>query len=307
MLKLVTNGTLATLIGIVPWLAGKPVVRNRAIRIWLQRALQRVTLRWLGIVVLPVRQYRQSGGVRGLPGQAGGQVLSVVVDKIHLGFAVANQAHQANREGITVVHRPTDIKMALDQIVGTSLNAHFSTGVESRTFGHIVHQPTRARLSVQNGRRPLEHINALGAIGLQAVTGGKAGVRQFQVVTKQATGGHIEAAYSQKRGARLETKGLASGAGCITQNFAQVGRVLVLDLIRCDCGNGLGRFNHVGGCFRAGNGRLCGVAITRCGAARFGGICRYFNGIQLGNIRFLRVQYRACQNPGYGHGQAGRE
>ena len=201
------------LVELVELLVAVPDVGHLAVRIGKQRRAAG------SAIILVLGQHRQRGLLVRLPGEGWCQELAIVVDLVDLGAAVAPQPGQARLESLIVVDGAAEIELALVTVVVAVLGLHFAKRERQRPFADLVDDPARQSLAIQYGRRPLDDVDPLEAVGLAAEIGEPARCRLPHAVEVISItfGGRGETAQRELVIARVEAEIPGLDAGRIAQ------------------------------------------------------------------------------------------
>ena len=130
-------------------------------------------------------------------------------------------------------------KLVAEPAKTPDLQLDFAEDLFVRPLAHIVQDAAGADLAVEDRGRPAQHLEALGAVGVDRHEGGEVGAFLPQAVAIKSLVGDVEAAQLEEHAARVGAVGLAGGAGGVAEHVAHLRDALRLELVGGDDGDRL--------------------------------------------------------------------
>lgn len=238
-----------------------------------------------------MRQQRQAGVVVEGEGKRRRDVEPVVIDEVGLGARVLRETDQPPRRPVAAADDALEIEGALEEVVAAELALHLAAGPEGRALADDVDEPAGRHLPVEDRGRPLQHLDALGAPGLDLRLAAARAVRVDQAVDEGAAEGREAADALGPIGAVGGGRHREDPGGVAERVAHRLRPAPLRDLVRRDDADRARRLDQRRVGLAAGGARLGDDAVDRAG--------RRPGGAGDGD----RVEHERCVRLGEGEGR----
>ncbi|MNF69646.1 hypothetical protein D3C84_515340 [compost metagenome] len=227
-------------------------------------ALDRIELTGdTGIVTGELREQGEFGVFVDVPGQAGRNVVALVIDVVDGGAAVAQDAAEAVKELAFVIDLAGAGEVDLAMIVAAVLQLDLAAGFSAWATADHVQQAARRGLAVHGGGRAAQQRQAVEVPGFLF----RVGVHtfwQWQAVEELS---RLETAHAQPVGAGVAAEAAGGDARQVAHGIVEGVRVAVVHLLASDDRNRTRCLDQRGVGLGAGGGALGQVALYRAPGA----------------------------------------